>query len=120
MNLCEQRCSVYFGKLFLLKYGVLVVEIVLLIHYLSRTLCYIVSLIALGRVICTCYAGYRFNQTLHRQSSQRSLNSFNFSVDQNSLSDDNENGNVGLKKACEDIDECSDGQSGCDQVISYI
>ena len=80
-------------------------------------MCYILSITALGRVICTCYAGYRFNQTLHRQSAQRSSNSFNFSVDQNSLNDDNENGNVGLKKACEDIDECSDGQSDCDQVI---
>ena len=119
MNLCEQRCSVYFGKLFILKYGVWVFEIVLF-HYLSKTLGYILSITTLGRVICTCYAGYRFNQTLHRQSSQRSSSSFNFSVDQNSLNDGNETGNVGLTKACEDIDECSDGQSDCDQVISSI
>ena len=90
------------------------------IHYSSITICYIRFITALGRVICTCYAGYRFNQTLHRQSSQRSSNSFNFSVDQNSLNDGNETGNVGLKKSCEDIDECSDGQSDCDQVILSI
>ena len=31
-----------------------------------------------------------------------------------------ETGNGGIVKACEDIDECSDGQSDCDQVISSI
>ena len=74
----------------------------------------------LGRVICTCYAGYRFNQELHRQSAQRSANSLNFSVDSSLLNETNETETIGIVKACEDIDECDNGQSDCEQVCMFI
>ena len=70
----------------------------------------------LGRVICTCYAGYRFNQDLHRQSAQRSLISGNMVDESNFFNATNATENVGIVKACEDIDECNNGQNDCEQV----
>ena len=64
LNLCEQKCSVYFG-----------------------------------RVICTCFAGYRFNRTLHKIAASAGA-------------DDPE---VGMS-SCEDVDECLDDNGGCQQV----
>ena len=63
LNLCEQRCSVYFG-----------------------------------RVVCTCFAGYKFNKEKHlAASSQGTVSS-------------------GPVQACEDIDECSINNGDCEQV----
>ena len=62
MNLCEQKCSVFFG-----------------------------------RVVCTCFAGYKFNLDKHK---------------------------AGISPACDDIDECNlpdeegtvTGKADCEQV----
>jgi hypothetical protein len=72
LNLCEQRCSVYFG-----------------------------------RVICTCYAGYKFNREKHLSAS-------------NLQSSAAGNAPTGPVKACEDIDECQTNTDDCEQVRTYL
>ena len=61
LNLCEQRCSVYFG-----------------------------------RVVCTCFSGFRFNREKHTNQQPNS-------------------GSTPVK-VCEDIDECQVNNGECDQV----
>ena len=73
-----------------------------------------INLYPTGRVICTCYAGFRFNQELHRQSSQR--RSYNLDAPTNSVDTTNQTMPVGVVKACEDIDECTAGKDDCQQV----
>ena len=63
LNLCEQKCSVYFG-----------------------------------RVVCTCFSGYKFNREKHLASSQTQTT---------------QSGSV---KLCEDIDDCQDNNGDCEQV----
>ncbi len=60
LNLCEQRCSVYFG-----------------------------------RVVCTCFAGYKYNREKHLSSPS-----------------DPEDA-----KFCEDVDECAVNNGDCEQVL---
>lgn len=63
LNLCEQRCSVYFG-----------------------------------RVVCTCFSGYKFNKEKHLAASAEGTES------------------SGPVQACEDTDECLVNNGDCDQV----
>ena len=74
----------------------------------------------LGRVICTCYAGYRFNQELHRQSAQSSSESFNLGLSSNSMNVTNQTEPVGVVNACEDIDECMSGKADCEHVSQHF
>ena len=64
LNLCEQKCSVYFG-----------------------------------RVICTCFAGFKFNQTLHKISAEARADDPNSDA-----------------KSCQDVDECLEDNGGCQHV----
>jgi len=63
LNLCEQKCSVYFG-----------------------------------RVVCTCFSGYKFNREKHLLASSQPQQS------------------AGSIKACQDINECSENNGDCEQV----
>ena len=67
LNLCEQRCSVYFG-----------------------------------RVVCTCFSGYKFNKEKHLAASAEGTES------------------SGPVQACEDTDECLVNNGDCDQVCLFI
>ena len=69
LNLCEQKCSVYFG-----------------------------------RVICTCFAGFKFNQTLYKLHAAAARGGGGQST----------TGDV-IAKACQDVDECMDLNAGCQQ-----
>ena len=66
LNLCEQRCSVYFG-----------------------------------RVVCTCFSGYKFNKEKHLAASAEGTDS------------------SGPVQACEDTDECLVNNGDCDQVCPF-
>ena len=80
-----------------------------------------ITYLMLGRVICTCYAGYRFNQNLHRQSSQRTSESFHLNSPSSSFNQSDENASsVGIINSCEDIDECASDNADCEQVDTVI
>ena len=70
-----------------------------------------------GRVICTCYAGFRFIQELHRQSANTSSSSNSIGSFSKPTNIANQSESIGIIKACEDIDECSTGDEDCQQVI---
>ena len=86
LNLCEQKCSVYFG-----------------------------------RVVCTCFSGYKFNRQKHLlASSQQQQQEDENEQQQNAQNHQGQNQQQqhlsGTVQACEDIDECQDNNGDCEQV----
>ena len=83
LNLCEQKCSVYFG-----------------------------------RVVCTCFSGYKFNRQKHllASSQQQQQQQAQNHQQQGQNQQQPQSGSV---QACEDIDECQDNNGDCEQVEPY-